>query len=127
MIKRVLCLLFCLACAGFASDELSVKYPLKPHHEHLALGCADCHENQGDEPSKFKAIGDKGCLSCHKSKKLLAKRLEFMDVLKANPHNSVHDGPTLYCDECHNEHKESTNMCLECHEHEVKEWMGVTP
>ena len=24
-----------------------------------------------------------------------------MDTLKANPHNSVYDGPTLYCGECH--------------------------
>lgn len=110
------------------SDELRAKYKIKPHHEHLSFDCVDCHQNQGDDPSKFKAIGDAGCLSCHKSKKLLADRLKFMDTLKANPHNSVHDGPTLYCDECHNEHKPSTNMCSECHEHEVPQWMnGVTP
>jgi len=110
------------------SDELRAKYKIKPHHEHLSFDCVDCHQNQGDDPSKFKAIGDAGCLSCHKSKKLLAQRLKFMDTLKANPHNSVHDGPTLYCDECHNEHKPSTNMCSECHEHEVPQWMnGVTP
>nr|WP_223155247.1 hypothetical protein [Campylobacter concisus] len=48
------------------------------------------HQNQGDNPSKFKEIGDNGFLSCHKSKKLLADGLKFMDTLKANPHNSVH-------------------------------------
>ncbi|MBR8461432.1 cytochrome c3 family protein [Campylobacter sp. faydin G-105] len=109
------------------SDELRAKYKIKPHHEHLAFDCIDCHSRQGDDPSKFKAIGDNGCMQCHKSKKLIAQRLNFMDTLKANPHNSVHDGPTLYCDECHFEHKESTNMCIECHEHEVPQWMGVTP
>ncbi|CAD7289232.1 cytochrome c3 family protein [Campylobacter suis] len=109
------------------SDELRQKHKIKPHHEHLAFDCIDCHEGQGDDPSKFKAIGDKGCLSCHKSKAFMAQRLKFMDTLKANPHNSVHDGPTLYCDECHFEHKQSTNMCTECHEHEVPQWMGVTP
>ncbi|MBE3606721.1 cytochrome c3 family protein, partial [Campylobacter sp. RM13119] len=87
------------------SDELKAKYKLKPHHEHLAFDCIDCHTNQGDDPSKFKNIKDEGCLSCHGTKKLLAQRLKFMDTLKANPHNSVHDGPTLYCDECHFEHK----------------------
>ncbi|WP_223154387.1 hypothetical protein [Campylobacter concisus] len=24
-----------------------------------------CHQNQGDNPSKFKEIGDNGCTSCH--------------------------------------------------------------
>ncbi|MBE3021730.1 cytochrome c3 family protein [Campylobacter sp. 7477a] len=109
------------------SDELRAKHTLKPHHEHLAFDCIDCHTNQGDDPSKFKNIKDEGCLSCHGTKKLLAQRLKFMDTLKANPHNSVHDGPTLYCDECHFEHKPSINMCSECHEHEVPQWMGVTP
>lgn len=110
------------------SDELRSKYQSKPHHEHLSFDCVDCHFGQGDDPSKFKAIGDAGCLSCHKDKKILAQRLQFMDTLKANPHNSVHDGPTLYCDECHFEHKPSVNMCSECHEHEVPQWMnGVTP
>ena len=93
----------------------------------MSFDCVDCHINQGSDPSKFKSIGDKGCISCHGDKKQLALRLKFMDTLKANPHNSVHDGPTLYCDECHNEHKASTNMCTECHEHEVPQWMGVTP
>lgn len=109
------------------SDELREKHQLKPHHAKLKFTCIDCHAGQGDDPSKFKAIGDKGCISCHGDKKKIAKRLEYMDLLKANPHNSVHDGPTLYCDECHNEHKKSTNMCVECHEHEVPQWMGVTP
>ncbi|CAD7288167.1 hypothetical protein LMG7974_00867 [Campylobacter majalis] len=109
------------------TDEMRVKYPIKSHHEHLAFDCVDCHVNQGDDPSKFKNIGDNGCMSCHKSKQFMAKRLKFMDTLKANPHNSVHDGPTLYCDECHFEHQQSTNMCIECHEHEVPQWMGVTP
>lgn len=109
------------------TDELRAKHPLKPHHEKLSFTCLDCHEGQGNDASKFKSIGDKGCISCHGDKKKIAKRLEYMDLLKANPHNSVHDGPTLYCDECHNEHKKSTNMCTECHEHEVPQWMGVTP
>lgn len=109
------------------SDELRQKHKLKPHHERFKFTCIDCHNNQGTDPSKFKAIGDNGCISCHGDKKRIAQRLEYMDLLKANPHNSVHDGPTLYCDECHNEHKPSQNMCTECHEHEVPQWMGVTP
>lgn len=109
------------------TDELRAKHKLKPHHAKLHFGCIHCHENQGTDPTKFKNPGDEGCLSCHKSKKYIAKRTEFMDSLKANPHNSVHDGPNLYCDECHNEHKESINMCEECHKNEVKEWMRVTP
>nr|WP_241517589.1 cytochrome c3 family protein [Campylobacter blaseri] len=109
------------------TKEMEQKYPIKAHHSQIGLSCFDCHENQGNDPFKFKNIGDKGCISCHGDKKRVAKRLQYMDMLKANPHNSVHDGPTLYCDECHYEHKKSTNMCLECHEHEVPRWMGVTP
>ncbi|WP_343286743.1 hypothetical protein [Campylobacter concisus] len=25
----------------------------------------NCHQNQGDNPSKFKEIGDNGCTICH--------------------------------------------------------------
>lgn len=109
------------------SQELREKHTIKPHHQKLKFDCTDCHVNQGDDPSKFKSIGDKGCLSCHKSKEYMASRTGYMDMLKANPHNSVHDGPNLYCDECHMEHKKSTNMCSECHENEVKKWMRPTP
>ncbi|WP_459819406.1 cytochrome c3 family protein [Campylobacter concisus] len=82
------------------SDELRAKHKLKPHHEHLSFDCIDCHQNQGDDPSKFKATSDNGCLSCYKSKKLLADGPKLMDILKANSHKSVHDGPILYCSKC---------------------------
>ena len=101
------------------SNEPRAEYKLKPHHEYLGFDCVDCHQNQGDDPSKFKEIGDNSYLSCHKSEKLLADRLKFMETLKVISHKSVHDSPNLYCDECHNEHKESTNMCSEHHEHKT--------
>lgn len=107
--------------------DLREKYPIKSHHERLSFDCIHCHDNQGNDPAKFKNPGDKGCLSCHESKEHMARRTAFMDLLDANPHNSIHDGPTLYCDECHMEHKKSFNMCDECHELEVKKWMRVTP
>lgn len=109
------------------TPELKEKYPIKAHHAKLSLRCTDCHEKQGDNPEDFKAIGDEGCLSCHKTKQYLADRLKFMDALHVNPHNSIHDGPKLYCDECHNEHKPSDNMCLSCHSNDVKIWMRKTP
>lgn len=109
------------------TPELKEKFPIKPHHEKLSFKCIDCHEGQGDNPENFKAIEDKGCLSCHKTKQYLADRLKFMDALHVNPHNSIHDGPKLYCDECHNEHKPSENMCLSCHSNDVKLWMRKTP
>ena len=109
------------------TPELKEKFPIKSHHAKLSLRCTDCHEGQGDNPENFKLIGDEGCLSCHKTKQYLADRLKFMDVLHVNPHNSIHDGPKLYCDECHFEHKKSENMCLSCHSNEVKLWMKETP
>ena len=109
------------------TPEMKEKFPIKPHHAKLSFKCTDCHEGQGDDPENFKAIEDKGCLSCHKTKQYLADRLKFMDALHTNPHNSIHDGPKLYCDECHFEHKKSDNMCLSCHSNDVKIWMKATP
>ncbi|RXJ69801.1 cytochrome C [Halarcobacter ebronensis] len=111
------------------NPEVKKKFPIKSHHAELSFNCVHCHEGQGDDPEKFKTPGDEGCLSCHKDKQYLANRLKFMDPLKFSPHNSIHDGPTLYCDECHNEHKPSINMCSECHEHEINDklWMKATP
>lgn len=109
------------------TSELLEKYPIKDHHSVLMFNCLNCHADQGERAEDFKDPGERACLSCHKSKKYMAQRLAYMDLLKANPHNSVHDGPNLYCDECHREHKESVNMCDECHEREVKLWMRKTP
>ena len=105
------------------TPELREKYPIKPHHEKLSLDCIHCHEDQGDDPENFEFIGDKGCLSCHGSKDKIAKRTHYMDLFETNPHNSYHDGPTLSCDECHQEHQPSINMCMDCHEKEVPNWM----
>ncbi len=111
------------------TKEMKKKFPIKNHHEKLSLDCMFCHEGQGKNPEKFGYVDEKVCISCHKSKKHLADRLKFMDKLHVNPHNSIHDGPTLYCDECHNEHKPSVNMCSECHEKEIQTnlWMRKTP
>ncbi|WP_024956022.1 cytochrome c3 family protein [Sulfurospirillum arcachonense] len=110
-----------------STPELRKEFPMKSHHAKLSFECVYCHEGQGNNPKEFTTPGDKGCLSCHKSKQYLADRLKFMDKLHVNPHNSIHDGPVLYCDECHNEHKPSINMCAECHEHDVKIWTKDTP
>ncbi|MFT7005065.1 MAG: hypothetical protein ACJAWW_002434 [Sulfurimonas sp.] len=109
--------------------EQAKKYSMKTEHAKLSLECVFCHVDQGEDASNFEAPEEDACLSCHKSKQYLAERLSFMDTHKANPHNSIHDGPNLYCDECHREHKPSVNMCSECHEKEIKNnlWMKETP
>lgn len=111
------------------TPEQKEKYPLKSTHAGLSLECVFCHVDQGKDPEHFEAAEEEACLSCHKSKVYLAERLSFMDTHKANPHNSVHDGPNLYCDECHKEHEPSINMCAECHEKEIQNnvWMKETP
>jgi len=109
------------------TPELKEKYPLKAAHAKLSLQCVYCHEGQGNKPEDFKYVREKTCLECHGSKEKLAGRLGFIG--KANPHNSIHDGTRLECDECHSEHQESTNMCAECHEKEIKTqmWMRKIP
>ena len=109
------------------TQEQKDKYPLKAVHAKLSFKCVFCHENQGTEPENFKEVQEKTCLQCHGSKEKLADRLGFIG--KSNPHNSIHDGTRLTCDECHFEHKESRNMCVECHEKEVQTnmWMRKIP
>lgn len=111
------------------TPEMEKQFPSKDHHAKLSLACIACHDGQGADPQEFTTPGDEGCLSCHKSKEYLAERLKFMDRLHVNPHNSIHDGPTLYCDECHYEHQPSVNMCSDCHEKEIETniWMRKTP
>lgn len=109
------------------SAELAQKYPLKSHHAKLSFGCLDCHTNQGSNLANLKRLKDDDCLSCHQSRDKMASRLAFMELKKASPHNSIHDGKRLHCDECHMEHHPSVNMCSECHEREVPLWMGETP
>lgn len=111
------------------TPELEQKFPVKAAHAKLSLSCVFCHEQQGNDPEEWESVEEDTCLTCHKSKEYLADRLAFMDTLKANPHNSIHDGPNLSCDECHNEHIPSENMCAECHEKEIKEniWMRKMP
>ncbi len=111
------------------TPEQEKKYSMKTEHAKLSLECVFCHEGQGKDASSFEAPEEDACLSCHKTKEYLAERLAFMDTHKANPHNSIHDGPNLYCDECHREHEPSVNMCAECHEAEIEKniWMKETP
>lgn len=111
------------------SSEQKAKYPLKSYHAILSLQCIYCHEGQEKDVSEFEDPEETACLSCHKNKEYLAERLAFMDTLKANPHNSVHDGKNLSCDECHHEHQPSENMCAQCHEKEIKTniWMRKVP
>lgn len=111
------------------TQEQKEKYPLKPIHASLSLKCVFCHEGQGNNVEEFKVVRETTCLECHGTKQKLAERLGMIGTINANPHNSIHDGTRLACDECHNEHKPSTNMCAECHEKEIQTnmWMRQTP
>lgn len=95
------------------------EYQIKSYHQALQLECKHCH---GDGPKEeYEELEDESCLSCHKTKDLLADRLKFMDEFETNPHNSVHDGTSLNCYECHSSHEPSNNMCADCHN--IKTWM----
>lgn len=95
----------------------SKEYAIKDYHTKIAIGCVNCHE--GTDKTKYKAVPESTCLSCHISKEKVADRLAFLGG--KNPHSSVHDGPNLSCHECHNSHKPSYNMCKDCHN--TKNWM----
>lgn len=100
-------------------NSTTKKYPIKSYHKAIQLECKNCH---GDMPKEdYEELEDEQCISCHKSKEYLAKRLSFMEKDETSPHNSYHDGTNLSCYECHRSHEESINMCADCHN--VETWM----
>ncbi len=95
------------------------KYPIKSYHQKILLECWHCH-GDGDKEN-YEDVEEDICIACHKSKDYLSDRLKFMDKDDTNPHNSIHDGKSLECYECHSSHKKSVNLCAQCHN--IKFWM----
>ena len=98
----------CLKCHHKDSTRLTNKMPLSHTHRLGGVSCTDCH---GEVKPEKPAPTDK-CVSCHEIEKLVNLTREVED---ANPHDSLHYGPDLDCDECHHIHRESDNQCAQCH------------
>lgn len=77
---------------------------------HVARGttCVACHGT--DKPAVGATVKNETCLTCHGPVEKLAERTAKVDP---NPHYNhlINVG----CQECHQGHKQSVNMCSSCH------------
>jgi len=97
---------------------------MKDYHKEIMTNdngkveCAACH---GDAKRKTIPAASQ-CESCHGSSDDMAIQTARPEDaghdVEPNPHDSLHYGTDLPCTYCHQEHKESTVYCNQCHEFE---------
>ncbi|PKL52184.1 MAG: hypothetical protein CVV37_02490 [Nitrospira bacterium HGW-Nitrospira-1] len=108
--------------------------------------CYQCHENKADKKFKHTPVQQGMCLSCHLPHESDNKRLLIMPAIDAQcftchdentfkgsaPHTPVSEGR---CIDCHSPHstdnpkqlvKPVLDLCLECHNRDMKDTKGVT-
>ncbi len=98
----------CRRCHSAPAMRLRGKMPLSHTHQLLGVSCTRCH---GLTRPPKPAVGQ-DCFVCHGDLEKLRARTSG---LKANPHDSPHEGKTLDCILCHHEHAPSEDYCAWCH------------
>lgn len=80
------------------------------HKAVIGNDCKACHDNGIKQfPS------DQACLKCHNIDDLALKTARNDEDKWQNPHNNLHYGKELPCQECHGEHKAKQPLCSDCH------------
>ncbi|ABI73721.1 MULTISPECIES: cytochrome c3 family protein [Shewanella] len=80
------------------------------HKEVIGKDCKTCHDNGIKQfPS------DQSCLQCHDVDDLAKKTARSEEDKWQNPHNNLHYGKDVPCQECHSEHKTKQPLCSNCH------------
>ncbi|TKB54962.1 cytochrome c3 family protein [Ferrimonas aestuarii] len=83
----------------------------REHHEAVyEMGCDTCHD-QG--VGKFPS--DEACYQCHDADKTAEMTKREGKYAKQNPHDSMHYGKDVPCQECHSEHSHKQALCQDCH------------
>jgi len=105
-LKAVLALTFgCLLTLSAQAVEV------RDHHkEVIGKDCKTCHDNGIKQfPS------DQACLQCHDVDDLAEQTARSEEDKWQNPHNNLHYGKELPCQECHGEHEPKKPLCSNCH------------
>ena len=80
------------------------------HKDVIGKDCKVCHDNGIKQfPS------DQSCLQCHDVDELAKKTARSEEDKWQNPHNNLHYGKDLPCQECHSEHKTKEPLCSSSH------------
>ncbi|OEG73753.1 cytochrome C [Shewanella colwelliana] len=80
------------------------------HKDVIGKDCKVCHDNGIKQfPS------DQACLQCHDVDDLAEQTARSEEAKWQNPHNNLHYGKDLPCQECHGEHKPKKPLCSNCH------------
>ncbi|WP_192022045.1 cytochrome c3 family protein [Shewanella sp. WPAGA9] len=90
------------------------------HESVYDMGCQSCHDNGvKNYPS------DQSCLNCHQQSDLIKSSERTAEELWQNPHNNLHYGKDVPCQECHSEHTNNKKpMCLDCHTFKYPKFKG---
>lgn len=107
---KTLQLIFVLVLTSLVS--LSVQaVEIRDHHKDvIGKDCKTCHDKGIKQfPS------DSACLQCHDVDELAEKTARKEEDKWQNPHNNLHYGKELPCQECHSEHKTKQPLCSNCH------------
>jgi DnaJ-class molecular chaperone len=73
------------------------------HKDVIGNDCKTCHDNG---ISQFPS--DESCLQCHDVARSEEDKWQ-------NPHNNLHYGKEVPCQECHGEHTPKEPLCSNCH------------
>ncbi|QYK07154.1 cytochrome c3 family protein [Shewanella zhangzhouensis] len=108
---------------SFATDTTTVidqgKVTGRIYHSSIYKGSKECKSCHGvNEPSQRPA--DNACQKCHNIDKLAAKTINSGHNEYENPHNNMHYGKRVPCQDCHGEHQTKEVMCNNCHEFNFK-------
>ncbi|MBR9728872.1 cytochrome c3 family protein [Shewanella intestini] len=80
------------------------------HKDVIGRDCKACHDHGIKQfPS------DEACLKCHNIDDLVKASKRPEEDKWQNPHNNLHYGKDLPCQECHAEHKTKKPLCSNCH------------
>ncbi|MDO6613225.1 cytochrome c3 family protein [Shewanella sp. 1_MG-2023] len=105
-LKMMLALgLLCLSSATVQAVEIRAY-----HQDVIGKDCKACHDNGIKQfPS------DQACQQCHDVDELAETTARSEEDKWQNPHNNLHYGKELPCQECHGEHKAKEPICRDCH------------
>jgi len=91
------------------------------HKDVIGNDCKTCHDNG---ISQFPS--DESCLQCHNVDDLAKQTMPANEEDKwQNPHNNLHYGKDVPCQECHGEHTPKKQpLCNSCHTFKFKGFKG---
>ncbi|WP_394130786.1 cytochrome c3 family protein [Shewanella maritima] len=107
---KTLNIVLALVLTGLVSVSAQAVEIRDHHKEMIGKDCKACHDNGIKQyPS------DQACLQCHDVDELAKQTARSEEDKWQNPHNNLHYGKELPCQECHSEHETKQPMCNNCH------------